>query len=90
MGSHVLSLVDQPTHFTWYWVTPFDSRPATTLDRLRLVRVLASSRVEGSGRRALGRRALCALGAAGTAFAFFAAVAALVAPPGWPPRFPIV
>ena len=93
MGSHVLSLVDQPTHFTWYWVTPFDSRPATTLDRLRLVRVLASSRVEGSGRRALGpRRALrpCALGAAGTAFAFFAAVAALVAPPGWGPRFPIV
>ena len=43
MGSHVLSLVDQPTHFTWYWVTPFDSRPATTLDRLRLVRVLATA-----------------------------------------------
>ena len=86
MGSHVLSLVDQPTHFTWYWVTPFDSRPATTLDRLRLVRVLASSRV--------GVRLVlvvpCALGAAGTAFAFFAAVAALVAPPGWGPRFPIV
>ena len=59
MGSHVLSLVDQPTHFTWYWVTPFDSRPATTLDRLRLVRVLASSRVEGSGRRALGPRRRC-------------------------------
>ena len=62
MGSHVLSLVDQPTHFTWYWVTPFDSRPATTLDRLRLVRVLASSRVEGSGRRALGPRRALRLG----------------------------
>ena len=53
-------------------------------DRLRLVRVLAGSRVEGSGRCALGRRALrlgrCRHRLRFT-FAFFA-VTALVAAPG--------